>query len=265
MSAQARSTQEQSPASAGASEIVTQAPTEAARAEAPAQVSAETTAQAPTGTPRERAPSLISSGSSLDLEERVATKTRYMEMLLQYDQVPRSHNIIVAISTWLLLVGFVLAPVTFTNMAVSVKGIVHIGVLWVSAVCCVVGGAGCSLMWFRWRRNYIWLLNNLFQPLALNAAASLLATVVNVYSVHQGVWSTPAKLASGVTGGYTAVTGLLFLIYNLWALERERKSHERAFNPEQWERAQMARRNESFADKLQRKLREKPTVTTGRM
>ncbi|RMZ85048.1 hypothetical protein DV738_g168, partial [Chaetothyriales sp. CBS 135597] len=268
MSAQEESVQAQSLVSEVSAETAAQVPMETA-----AQIPMETAAEASLETgsiPADPAPAYMSSGPSLDLdraeadlEHRAPTKTRYMEMLLEYDQVPRSHNIIVASSTWVLLVGFILAPVTFTSTAASVAGIANIGLLWVSAVCCVMGGLGCSLMWFRWRRNYVWLLSHIFQPVAVNAAASLLAAVVNVYAMHQGVWSTSAMLASCVTGGYTGIAGLLFLIYNFWALEKVRRSHEREFDPEGWEIMQMARREEGFADKLQRKLRQKPTMTTG--
>lgn len=41
--------------------------------------------------------------------------TRYMNMLLALDGIPRFHNILIAFFTWLLLAGFVLFPGTFSS------------------------------------------------------------------------------------------------------------------------------------------------------
>ncbi|RMZ77593.1 hypothetical protein DV737_g4243, partial [Chaetothyriales sp. CBS 132003] len=206
------------------------------------------------------------------------TQTRYMEMLLHLDQIPRSHNILVAACTWILLAGFLVVPGTFTSFKNStafkdaddddsntvahaiVHSIAHIGLLWVSGACCIVGGLGCLAMWFRWRRNYVWLLNRIFQPASLNAAAGLLTTIVNVYTAQKGVWSKSAKIAGSVTGGCLGVAGTLFVVYNFWALEKVRDLHEREFDPEGWERKQNKKKREGVIDKLRRKLYEKPSV-----
>lgn len=42
--------------------------------------------------------------------------TRYMNMLLALDGIPRMHNILAAFFTWILLAGFVLFPGTFTSL-----------------------------------------------------------------------------------------------------------------------------------------------------
>jgi hypothetical protein len=42
--------------------------------------------------------------------------TRYMNMLLALDSIPRLHNLMAAFFTWILLAGFVLLPGTFTSL-----------------------------------------------------------------------------------------------------------------------------------------------------
>jgi hypothetical protein len=44
------------------------------------------------------------------------TSTRYMNMLLALDGIPRIHNMLAAFFTWILLAGFVLFPGTFTSL-----------------------------------------------------------------------------------------------------------------------------------------------------
>ncbi|RMD41421.1 hypothetical protein DV735_g3687, partial [Chaetothyriales sp. CBS 134920] len=195
----------------------------------------------------------------------IAPQTQYMLKLLQFDQVPRSHNIIVAASTWLLLVSFLLVPATFTGGVLEgVVGppphITNIGLLWVSLLCCMAGTFGCALMWFRWRRNYVWLLAHVFNPVFFSSAAGLVGALVNVLTVQRKHWSLTAKIATCTMAGFVVVAASLSLTYNFWFLERLRHWHEREFDPEAWQVKQEARRNENVLDKLQRKLRQKPAT-----
>jgi hypothetical protein len=118
-----------------------------------------------------------------------SVQTRYMEMLLHLDQIPRLHNILASAFTWIMLAGFLIVPGTFTTFKNSeayknanesneneiahaiVSSIDNIGLLWVSGAFCLIGVLGCLFLWFRWRSNYVWLLNRIFlyvmSPLAL--------------------------------------------------------------------------------------------------
>ena len=103
-------------------------------------------------------------------------QTRYMEMLLHLDRIPRLHNVLAAVFTWILLAGFLVipgtslfgggagsrltSPGTFTSFknsetfknadsgessaieAVIARSIAHIGLLWVSGACCLIGALG---------------------------------------------------------------------------------------------------------------------------
>jgi len=110
-----------------------------------------------------------------------SVQTRYMEMLLHAaDAVPRLHNILAAVFTWILLASFLVVPGTFTSFRNSdafkqadeddgnkvahaiVHSIAHIGLLAVSAILLSIGGLGCFWLWYVWRLNYVWLINRIF-------------------------------------------------------------------------------------------------------
>ena len=114
------------------------------------------------------------------LARRPSVQTRYMDMLLQLDTIPRLHNILASFCTWLLLAGYVVFPGTFTTVEQGgtpvpisshdiqrvdhavVDKIRNAPLLWIAGVCCVIGGSGMIWFWWRWRSNYVWLINKIF-------------------------------------------------------------------------------------------------------
>ena len=125
-------------------------------------------------------------GSMLEVPQRPylarvpSVQTRYMEMLLHLDKIPRMHNIMASAFTWILLAGFLVVPGTYTKIKTSqtfqnadsssgngvehviVHSVANIGLLWVSGFLALVGASGCFYLWFRWRQNYVWLINRIF-------------------------------------------------------------------------------------------------------
>ena len=101
--------------------------------------------------------------------------SRYMNMLLQLDEIPWWHNILASLCTWLLLAGYVVLPGAFTSIRNSQvlseeagaagKAVVKAAQAWpvllVASICCALGVAGMTWLWYRWRRNYVWLLNKI--------------------------------------------------------------------------------------------------------
>ncbi|OQU95261.1 hypothetical protein CLAIMM_01494 [Cladophialophora immunda] len=147
-------------------------------------------------------------------------QTRYMEMLLHLDQIPRLYNILASLFTWILLAGFLVVPGTFTTFKNSkafqnadndnddnevahaiVHSIANIGLLWLAGAFCAVGALGCLWLWFRWRKNYVWLINRIFLPVTMNSVAGLITTLVNVYTAQHGV-SFSGVTISGYYAGY---------------------------------------------------------------
>ena len=206
-----------------------------------------------------------------------STQTRYMEMLLHLDQIPKLHNILASVFTWILLAGFLVIPGTFTSFKNSaafkdadgndsnkiahaiVHGMANVGLAWVSGAFCAIGGLGCLFLWFRWRQNYVWLLNRIFLPASLNGFAGLLTTVVNVYTAQKGVWSVTAKITAIVTSALAGTAAILFALYNFWLLEKVRDSHGREWDPEAYEKARAKKNRESVMEKVKRKAHEPAT------
>jgi len=110
------------------------------------------------------------------------TETRYMQMLLHLDRIPRVYNFLAGVFTWILLASFLIIPGTYTTFKNSdmfknleedddkssavAKAIIdsaaNVGLLWLSGAFCIIGGTGCLFLWLRWRKNYVWLVNKVF-------------------------------------------------------------------------------------------------------
>ena len=90
------------------------------------------------------------------------------------------------------------------------------------------------------------------RPVTLNSVAGLITTFVNVYTAQQGVWSVTAKITAIVTGSCVLVAGILFALYNFWALRRVRQAHERDLGLEH------QHDDETLVEKVKRKSHEPP-------
>ncbi|KAK4200678.1 hypothetical protein QBC40DRAFT_326308 [Triangularia verruculosa] len=172
-------------------------------------------------------------------------QTPYMSILLSLDKIPRLHNILSTFFLFLLLVGFIIIPGSFTsstrppsdpdsaipinlgsntspdkkllltkaNTATMVVGFVFI----------IVGTFGTAWLGLKWRRNYVWLLNKLYLPLVMYSVVGLVGTVVGVYAVQGGEWSTQAIIAGILEAVEGVVGGLCFGVYNVWLVQRVRQ------------------------------------------
>ncbi|KAL9112998.1 MAG: hypothetical protein Q9227_002863 [Pyrenula ochraceoflavens] len=203
-----------------------------------------------------------------------SVQTRYMQMLLHIDEIPRMHNILAAFFTWVLLAGFITFPGTFTSAqnALNKKHpngeaeevahhvlnkVVNVGLIWVAGVCCVVGGGGMLWLWFRWRSNYIFLINRIFLPGLMNSLAGFLSTIINVYTAQHGDWSISAKATGITTGACAGVTLLLFALYNFWVLKRVKRKHAREMDVENGQ-TNGGHEHETVGDKLKHAAHAKP-------
>ena len=88
--------------------------------------------------------------------------------------------------------------------------------LGIGFTCCGIGVTGLCYLWWRFKHNYVWLLSSIFIPGMFSGISGLISTFVNLYgsgnSVHYGA-TTIATIAA--IGGYTAICGLLTMIYTI--------------------------------------------------
>ncbi|KUI61361.1 hypothetical protein VP1G_08536 [Cytospora mali] len=180
------------------------------------------------------------------LHQRGATnfQTRYLNMLLNLDKIPRAHNILANVLSWMVLVGFVIAPGNFTSPEASLrlsekdqvtstlltttthlKGIPSIPLLVICSVSVFLGVVGIVWLAVYWRRNYIWLMNRVYLPLLLNSLAGFIATLVIIHVQHRWYWSVGALVTVAVEGASLAISLGLFVLYDYWLLAKLKREH----------------------------------------
>ena len=111
-------------------------------------------------------------------------------------------------------------------------------------ICCGIGAIGMVWLWWRWRNNYIWILNRIFlcvvlpshspivtdglrRPGLLNSLAGIISTLANVLGAQHGTFSRTASVTIAVTSVIAFVCGVLVLVYSLWVLRRVKAKHDR--------------------------------------
>ena len=126
-------------------------------------------------------------------------------MLLGLDAVSPLHNILASLSVWILLAGYIVFPATFNSLqkasydanadtklkSEALQTARNLPLLYVAAVACGIGIAGCVWLWWTHRKNYVWVINRIFLPSLLNSVAGLVSTLVNVYSAQDGRFECP--------------------------------------------------------------------------
>jgi hypothetical protein len=95
-------------------------------------------------------------------------------MSVQANQVHIIFDICAGFSSWLTLAGFIVLPATFTSLKNSndlgsVRGgkeiqdaVRNLELLPIAAILCSLGLASSCWLWWRWHRNYIWLVSRIF-------------------------------------------------------------------------------------------------------
>lgn len=134
----------------------------------------------------------------------------------------------------------IILPSTFTSLntlnessaisssqiaAAVLKEVKNVPLLYFAAFCSGVGTLGMAGLWFKYRANYVWIINRIFLPGCLHSLAGLISTFVNVYSAHNGNWSVTAWATAAATGGAMLITGVLFSVYNFSILAKVKKEH----------------------------------------
>lgn len=180
------------------------------------------------------------------LQRADTAHSRYVQMLLDVDEIPILHSILACFFVWLLLAGFLVFPGTFTTIQKSIeskhpqqwtdqttdkilKSVKNIPLLVIGAVACGLSVIGMAVLALRHLDNYVWMLNKLIMPGVANCLAGLISTLVGVYSQQHGVWSVTAKVTAIVEGACLGVAGALFLFFEYFLLKKVRDHHGRYY------------------------------------
>ncbi|KAK7052271.1 hypothetical protein R3P38DRAFT_3306060 [Favolaschia claudopus] len=195
-----------------------------------------------------------------NLQRADSQNTRYMNMLLALDGIPRVYNMLAAFFTWILLAGFVLLPGTFTNLQNAgstenekafVDAIQRVPLFVIAFVCSGIGVLGMLWLWWRWSRNYIWLNNRICLPGTLNSIAGIISTLVNVYSAQHGEFVATSKITIIVTVVAAVICGGLTLLYGAVKLKKVRHAHNLQVG-----RERAGRHGEGILEEIKRKANE---------
>jgi hypothetical protein len=195
-------------------------------------------------------------------------------MLLALDTIPRTHNILASFFTWILLAGFVLFPGTFESLGLQtntggdtggsggvggevgrrVLGVVgSIPIFVLGWVCCAVGALGILWLWWRWMKNYVWVVNKLFIPGTLNSLAGLLSTLSSLYGTHHGAFSTSSIITLAVTASASVLFGALTLIWSFVLVGGVKRRHDRTVGRERAGRHGEGYVDEGYLEKVRRR------------
>lgn len=176
-------------------------------------------------------------------QRNASFQTRYMNMAMSTERIPRVHNILSNIFAWMILLAFILAPANFCPQVggggraddddddgaqpSAYKPIPSIALLAVS--CAIFGLGSLGMLWLAlcWRRNYIWLMNRIYLPLMLNSLAGLIGSLV-IVDIQNHMWfSVAAYVSLGIEGATLLLSGGLFFYTHYLLLGKLKREHVR--------------------------------------
>lgn len=172
-----------------------------------------------------------------------------MNMLLSNSKIPRSHNILSTLFSWMILLAFIIAPGNFTSPSASAQlsvkdataavaptplstttSLQHLPSVALLAVTTTVFGLGVLGMAYLalcWRRNYIWLLNRVYLPLLLNSLAGFVASLVVIDVQHHMWWSVTAYVSVAIESATLVFAGSMFFLIDYLLLGKLKREHHR--------------------------------------
>jgi hypothetical protein len=109
-------------------------------------------------------------------------RTRYVQMIMEADEVPWQYNLLASAAHWVLLAGYLVVPGTFTSLQKSdtvhnglsdneagklvLNAIQNPPLLALACIFFVVGLIVMGWLYYEYRGNYIWLTNRIFMCIA---------------------------------------------------------------------------------------------------
>ncbi|KAK9413079.1 hypothetical protein SUNI508_12064 [Seiridium unicorne] len=196
------------------------------------------------------------------------TDAQHLRLLLHLDNFG-GLRVLILFYTLISDLLYVVFPATFTsirdlsddpdvqaNAAANtvLDHVKNVPLLVIAAICCGIGASGMIWLMIRWRKNYVWLLNRLLLPGAMNGLAGLIGTLATVYTQQNGDWNITAKMSAIVEGCSMVICGVLFVFFNNLLLARVKRKHGREM--------EQAQADEGFLEKAERILHE-PALEPG--
>lgn len=169
--------------------------------------------------------------------------SRYVQMLLDQDTIPATHNFLASFFVWLLLASFLVFPGTFTTIKKSIedqenskdfpskaaetifKSVKNVPLLVIAAIMCAISAVGMASLALRHMTNYVWLLHRLFMPGVANCLAGLISTLIGVYTQQHGIWSITAKVTAIVEGSGLGICTAVYFFIDHYCLDKVKESH----------------------------------------
>ncbi|KAK2765843.1 hypothetical protein CKAH01_15523 [Colletotrichum kahawae] len=161
-----------------------------------------------------------------DKEVKMYAVSRYDQMVLQNDkEIDWWWSLLAKVFSWLLLAGYIVFPFTFASLRRSqvLESMGKVGQTvsyWVNdcliALVSVLSGVasiGLAWLWFKWRRNYVWVHLHIIVPTLVNSLIGFLSTILNIYTVHGGQWSATSIATTTVTSWWLVVSCVLCGVY----------------------------------------------------
>ncbi|KAJ9137685.1 hypothetical protein NKR23_g9007 [Pleurostoma richardsiae] len=160
----------------------------------------------------------------------------YVRILVENDKdIPFLDVFLAKIYCWLLLAGYITLPPVITSLHRS-KVLTQVGsigepalhlfqkvpILVIASVLCLGSIVGLVRLWFKRRRNCVWLLNHVFLPVLGNCTVGFITTLTNVYTAHNGTWSVASVTTIAVSAAAVVASGTACVVYWL-QLERLRE------------------------------------------
>ncbi|KAB5513528.1 hypothetical protein GE09DRAFT_630072 [Coniochaeta sp. 2T2.1] len=147
--------------------------------------------------------------------------TPYNEMIIEADRISLRANIIAWLCSWWIMAGFLIVPNAFISLKKSsilqiepgLARHLQVSLPIIAAVCFISGASGLSLLWRRYRHNYVWVSTRLLIPTFASASTCLFNILVSIYTAQDGYWSWPAYYAFASVVFTMVVTLLMLGIY----------------------------------------------------
>ena len=105
---------------------------------------------------------------------RKTSLTKYDQMVLEMQEgIGLPYSVVAGFLSWLLLAGFLISPSTYSSIRfhvldqtgdiskVVMSSILSIPLLCIAIFLCAVSAIGLVCLWWKLRRNYIWVNNQI--------------------------------------------------------------------------------------------------------